>query len=61
MNMNISWLAERLANRVGVRRVRPWWATVLPAVVLGTIGLGPGIGPAIANGAGLASTSSRRT
>jgi len=30
-------------------RWRPWWAAVGPLVVLGTIGLGPGLAPALAD------------
>lgn len=49
MNMNMCRLAETLAKTGGVRRVRPWWARVGLLVVLGTIGLGPGTSPVLAN------------
>ena len=48
MDMKINWLAETLVKRAGVRRVHPWLATVGSVVVLGTIGLVPGMYPALA-------------
>jgi sugar lactone lactonase YvrE len=44
--MNMWW---KVSKHLRVRRGRPWWATVGPVVVLATIGLGPGIGPALAS------------
>src|SRR3984893_19155116 len=52
MNMRISRLEEKVAKRVGGRRVPPWWTTVGAVVALGAIGLGPGIVPALANETG---------
>jgi sugar lactone lactonase YvrE len=47
--MKMNWLADTLVKQAGVRRVRPWWATVGPVVMLGMTGLVPGISPALAD------------
>jgi sugar lactone lactonase YvrE len=49
MKVNIWWLAETIARHAGARCVWPGWARVGPVVVLGTIGIGPGIVPALAS------------
>jgi sugar lactone lactonase YvrE len=47
MNTTIS-RPESLVKRGGARRARTWWATLVPVVVLGSIGPSPGIHPALA-------------
>ena len=51
MNMNIRRVVGTIAKRGRGHRIRPWWAKVGLVAILGTIGVGSPIAPALANGA----------